>query len=177
MRLAPLLSWLALAVAACAPGPKITVDYDRAADFSKLRTYTWVQPDTLPMSPLLWGQFVAAVDGELAQKGLVAVDSLPDIYISAFAGLPDETVVDTDRHGYGYGPGWYYGGAPMGSRTTVAQYTRGTLVVDLWDAETKRLVWRGTGSDIASDDPAVNAEKIRAGVQGMFRRYPPSASP
>ena len=58
--------------------------------------------------------------------------------------------------GWGYGPGWGWGGGMggMGSSTTsVRNYSVATVVLDLWDAKQKRLVWRGTVSDTMSDNP------------------------
>jgi hypothetical protein len=63
----------------------------------------------------------------------------------------------------GYGmAGWgYYGMAagPVSSTTRVVEYTRGTLVVDIWDAKSKELVWRGTVSDTLPDN-VQKAEKL-----------------
>ena len=65
----------------------------------------------------------------------------------------------------------------MGSSTsTVRTYTTGTLVLDMWDASAKKLVWRGVASDTVSDDPAKNAKKIDQVARKMFERYPPSGS-
>ena len=116
------------------------------------------------------------VDEQLVKKGLSRVDSTPDAFVTYHGGTSDETVVDTDFYGYGYGPGWYGGEAPAGSASAVAKFQSGTLIVDLWDARTKRLVWRGIATDIRSDDPAVNAEKVRVAVEELFARYPPGAA-
>jgi hypothetical protein len=44
----------------------------------------------------------------------------------------------------------------------------GTLVVDLYDTNTKRLVWRGTASDTLSDDPSKNEKKLEEAVSKMI---------
>ncbi len=63
----------------------------------------------------------------------------------------------------------------MGSSTTqVRTYQMGTLVVDLWDAQAKQLVWRGVASDTISDNPQQNEKKIDKAAEEMFKRYPPS---
>lgn len=176
-RARPWFAWtiLVLVVGGCGTSPHVNFDYDHDVDFSSYRTYAWVGSDTLAADPLMRQRIVSAIDEQLAAKGLTKTDASPDLYVLAAGSTSDETVVDTDHYGYGYGPGWYYGGAPMSSRTTVTRYTRGTLVVDLSDARTKSLVWRGTASDIMAEDPAVNTEKVRVAVQQMFERYPPPA--
>ena len=60
---------------------------------------------------------------------------------------------------YGMGTwGGYYGmsAGPVSTTTRVVEYTMGTLVVDIWDAATKELVWRGEVTDSLSDS---NVEK------------------
>jgi Domain of unknown function (DUF4136) len=168
------LTVCALLAGGCATSPKVNFDYDHDTNFSSYRTYAWVEPEKPPADPLMRQRIIAAIEEQLADKGLTKAEASPDVYVLAVGGATDETVVDTDHYGYGYGPGWYYGGAPMSSQTTVTRYTRGTLVVDLSDAHTKQLVWRGTATDIMNEDPAVNAEKVRVAVQELFKRYPPA---
>ena len=46
-------------------------------------------------------------------------------------------------------------------------------MVDLYDAHTKKLVWRGVGTDTASDKADKNAKEIQKAVDKMFKDYPP----
>jgi len=71
----------------------------------------------------------------------------------------EEVRLHTTTMGYGYGPGFYrdpYWGRGLGmssSTTQVDTFTKGTLVVDAWDARTKQLVWRGTVESVVPGDP------------------------
>jgi len=66
-----------------------------------------------------------------------------------------------------------YGG--MGSaQTTVNEYLVGTLV-DMFDAKSKNLVFRGTAQDELSDNPDKNAKKLEKASAKMFKNFPPSA--
>jgi Domain of unknown function (DUF4136) len=49
----------------------------------------------------------------------------------------------------------------VGGATTAraVEYQKGTLVVDIWDPETKELVWRGTASDILISDKVEKTQK------------------
>lgn len=69
------------------------------------------------------------------------------------------------------GPGT---GGPVSTTTTVRKYTRGTLVVDIWDALTKHLVWRGTATDTASENPEKNEQNLKKAMERKFRECPPS---
>jgi hypothetical protein len=57
--------------------------------------------------------------------------------------------------------------------TTVENYRVGTLVVDMYDAQNKRLVWRGTSTDTLSDKPENNEKKLDKAVDKMFKDFPP----
>ncbi|MEE9264899.1 MAG: DUF4136 domain-containing protein [Vicinamibacteria bacterium] len=52
----------------------------------------------------------------------------------------------------------------------------GTLVVDIWDASTKKLVWRGTASKTLSDDPSKSTKNINEAMAKIFKEYPPQGS-
>ena len=171
---------LLLAMSACS-SRQVNFDYAHEADFSSYHTFAWHLEDTsLEEENMLAHQrIVAAVEQQLTAKGLRKVDSKPDVYVTYHGEDKENMTLSTTSMGYGYGPGWGWGGfygAGMGSTTTqVRTYTVGTLVVDIWDAAAKALVWRGIASDTISNSPQRNAQKIDDAVTDMFRRYPPPA--
>jgi hypothetical protein len=52
----------------------------------------------------------------------------------------------------------------------------GTLVVDLFDANAKKLIWRGSSSDTLSNKADKNIKDLDKGVQKMFEHFPPDSS-
>ena len=99
----------------------------------------------------------------------------------------EEFAIDTNTWGYGFGRGWYWGHGggnysrgvylggiePVNTTTTIRKYTQGTLVVDIWDARTKELIWRGTATDSVSDSPEKNEKKMKKAMEKLFKNYPP----
>ena len=174
---------LAVVVTVGCSSQKIDYDYAHEADFSKYKTYAWHEDDKDSLkaqNPLANERVMSAVDQQLSAKGLRKVGSDPDVYVTYHAQSKENMSLDTTTMGYGYGPGWgwggFYGGGMMGMGSTTTQvrtYQTGTLVVDIWDAKAKELVWRGIGSDTISDSPQKNAKKIDSAMQQMFRHYPP----
>lgn len=167
-----------LVVVSCS-SMKISNDYDRNADFAGFKTYSWVEGQTLEGDyPLVHERLVRAIEGQLAMKGLNEADSNPDVFVTYHADENESIRIDTDHFGYGYGPGWYWGGMGMGSSTTrVRSYTQGTLIVDVWDAKQKRLVWRGTATDTVSESPTPQKidKKVNQAIGKMFESFPPPA--
>ena len=174
-RLAILL--VVFAVMTACSSRKVNFDYDRQADFSKYQTYAWHEVDTSlkDEDPLAHSRVMSAVDRELSAKGFRRADSNPDVYVTYHGENDERMTLRTTSMGYGYGSDFYWGGGGMGSSTTqVHTYQVGTLVVDLWDAQAKELVWRGVVSDTISDNPQQNETKIDKAAEEMFKRYPPS---
>lgn len=157
----------------------VNTDFDPSADFSKFKTYTWIEKpvnvsgnaqQAQVHSGLLGKRIMNAVDGQMVQKGFTKVEDNPDIFVVYHTGVQDKVQV-TDW-GYGYGPygGWYGGGG-----VDVYQYQEGTLIVDLVDAATKQLVWRGTAQAVLGGNKSPEQQQqILDNVAGrMFQKYPP----
>ncbi len=166
---------------------KVYIDYDKQADFTKYRTYAWGE-GTAAQNPLMDRRIVAAIDEQLAGKGFQKSDKSPDMFVSYHAATSKEVSYTTTSYGYGYGPSWgasygrYGGGMGMwgvglstGTATPVT-VVKGTLVVDIYGAEPKLLLWRGTGNDTIHADPEKVENQIRDVVTEMFETFPPPAS-
>lgn len=59
--------------------------------------------------------------------------------------------------------------------TTVENIPVGTLVVDIFDANTKKLIWRARGSDTLSGKPEKNEKKLEHRVAEIFQHFPPES--
>jgi hypothetical protein len=73
---------------------------------------------------------------------------------------------------YGYGPGWGWG---MGHATTTFNtydYKVGTLVVDVFDAKEKKLIWEGIGQGTINDNLKKRDENIPKAVAEIMKEYP-----
>jgi hypothetical protein len=46
----------------------------------------------------------------------------------------------------------------------------------MFDAGSKKLIWRSSASDTLSGNPEKNTKNLDKGVQNMFSHYPPSPS-
>ena len=77
---------------------------------------------------------------------------------------------------YGGVGGWgYHGwGVGMGTATTYENvYTVGTLILDVYDAKTQKLLWRGSASDTIPEKSSSLAKKIDKAVTKMMKKFPP----
>src|ERR1700680_2642065 len=150
---------------------QVKTDYDRSADFSHYKTYSWEKVQT--QDPLWVDRIKQAVNGALTAKGLTPVDSGGDVSIVAIEMTKNQQNLNTFYDGFG--GGWRWGGGFGDATTTVNNYKVGTLVVDLFDTKTKTVIWRGSSSDTLSDKSDKNIKSLDKGVQKMFDHFPPEA--
>ena len=84
------------------------------------------------------------------------------------ASLDAKLSIDTLYSGGGLG-GW---GPPGNSSARVRSYTVGTLVVDMFDAKSKRAVWRGTASGALPKSADQASAKTQEAIDRMFASFP-----
>jgi len=152
-------------------GGDVKTDYDRNANFAQYKTYSWERVQT--RDPLMVDRIKSAVNGSLAAKGLTEVPTGGDLSIVAIEVTHNQQTLDTFYNNFGGGR--RFGG--FGDATTTTEtYRVGTLVVDLSDLTTKKLVWRGSASDTLSDKSEKNIDNLDKGVVKMFKKFPPDPS-
>jgi hypothetical protein len=167
---------LMLSFAGNASAQQVKTDYDRSTNFAQYKSYSWKHVKT--QDPLDVDRIKSAVNAALAAKGWTQVDSGGDVSIVALEITRDQQTLNTFYDGLGGGWGWRrFGGGGFGQATTTTEtYKVGTVVVDLFDAKTKQLIWRGTESDTLSNKSDKNIKNLDKGVEKMFKQFPPGSS-
>jgi hypothetical protein len=161
------------------------VRYNFAADedFSRYKTYKWVQvKDAQQLDQIADEQLKSAVNAELAKKGLtLATGDDADLFIAYQVALNQEKQFTSFNTGWGYGPGWgggWYGPGGMTSSTTTGSTSTihvGSLDLDMYDAQAKKLVWRGTVSKTLNPKakPGKRQKNLTKAVAKLLKNYPP----
>jgi Domain of unknown function (DUF4136) len=151
---------------------KTIVDYDHSRDFSQYRTYSWLE---VKAGNSLWTDRIrSAVDSQLTAKGWNKVPLGGDAAVAAFGSTHSQPRIETFYDGFG--GGWFWRGFGPGiATTTVENVPVGTLVVDIFDTPSKKLIWRAQATDVLSDKPEKNEKKLEKSVEEMFKHFPPKA--
>jgi hypothetical protein len=151
--------------AALARADKVSTDYDRTVNFAKYKTFMWIdQPQTA--EPFMSERIMASVNRQLTARGLRLVSDGADLAIGANLATEEKHTWETyySGSGWGWGSGW--------STTTERTYQVGTLTVDLFDAQSKKLVWEGVGIDTLSRHADKRIRDTDKQVGKMFRDFP-----
>jgi Domain of unknown function (DUF4136) len=177
-RLCAVLGAALLLLASGVSAQSTKVDFDKAFDFSKAKTYA-IKIGTTWGNDLSERRVLAEFDEALTGKGWTkAPEGQADIDVVLHGATETKRTANTfysgGMGGYGYGYRGFGGG--MGTaQTTVSEYTVGTLVVDMFDAKSKNLVFRGTAADEISDNPSKNVKKLEKASAKLFKNFPPTA--
>jgi hypothetical protein len=151
------------------PAQDVKTDYDHSFNFSQLKTFA-VKVGTSWGDPLAEQRAKDAVTQQLTAKGWTQTDeSTADAIVVIHGATKSEQSLDT----FYSGGGWGWGGGM--ATTTVNTVHVGSGVVDIFDAKTKKLVFRGTAQDELSDKPEKNEKKIEKATEKMFKDFPPGS--
>lgn len=173
---------LALLAIGTAIAQDVRYNFDKKADFSKFKTYKWVEIKGAQKFNELVDQAVKqAIEVQLAKKGLVKTDGEnADVFIAYQGAITQEKEFNSYDTSWGYGPGWYGGGwyrAPSSSWSTGQTSTIyvGQIAVDIYDSAGKSLVWRGLASKTIDQKakPDKQQKNLNKAMEKLFKGYPP----
>jgi len=175
---------LLLAGAGSALAQDVRYNFDSAANFAAFKTYKWVViKGSTQLSDLADRQVKAAVDAELATKGLTKSESdTADLFIGYQAAIGKEKEYTSFDSGWGYGPGygragWYGGGGGGITTGTTSTIYVGQLALDMYATSPKTLVWRANASKTLDTEakPEKQEKNLKNAVAKMLKNYPPKA--
>lgn len=177
---------LALGSAGCST-LVIDRDFDPEYDFASLRTYAWMpdpQPETgdprIDRNELLFQRIDRAVDRVLAEKGYRETSAEEaDFLVGYYLTLEQKVDARVVNDYYGWAPTWgYWGPYPYGPRsrseTYIYEYDQGTLILDVADAEKRKLIWRGTATDEVNfqSSPEEKEKAVNTAVEKILEGFP-----
>jgi len=159
---------LLLLVAAPVFGQQVSVNYNHSASFAQYHTYAWGSNNANQIQNSILAQ-VAQQDINSAMQGkglqMVQENQNPDIILTANGGMKQQTSYSAwGMRGIGGGMGGI----------TPEQNVEATMIVDLYDAKTQTLIWRGIAQNTLSNNGNKNQEMVQKAVQKMFKQWPKS---
>jgi Domain of unknown function (DUF4136) len=181
------IAGLVLVWCVAASAQDIKYNYLQGTDFSKYKTYKWVQiPNVQYPNSILDDQIKRAIDAQLALKGLTKTEDNPDLYVAYQAAVNQEKQWNSystggDMWGWGGWGGWGGRGGMGGmggmstTTTTSSTINIGTLNLDIYDIGTKKQVWRGEATKTlgSGKDPKKVEKNLNKAMAKLMKKYPP----
>ena len=147
-------------------GQQVSVNYNHDVDFSQFHTYAWGSNNANAIKDSILAKVAQQdINAAMQSKGLTMVqeNQNPDLLLTANGGLKEQT----SWNAWGM-RGW---GGGMGS-ITPEQNVVGTMIVDLFNAKSQELVWRGIAENTLNNKGNKNQEMVHKAVDKMFKQWP-----
>ncbi len=165
----------------------IAIDYDPEASFENLKTYNWV-PGTpvktgnvkLDSDSLLHGRIKSQIENWLDSHGYKKADvKHADFLVTYYVTVEKKTEILSINDYYGYPGDWgygYYGYSGVYNRFYAYEYDYGTLIIDIVNSKTRKLMWRGSiGQQVFDrESPEKKIARIAKAVDAVLRKFPPN---
>ena len=171
---------------------KVVSDFDPSVDFTQYKTfeyYGWIEDSDKLINDLDKRRIENAFGDEFEARGLEFVEDGGDLVVGLFIVTQQktQTTAHTTSMGamgamgggyggyggyYGYGPGWGWGGGHSTTTYSEYDYVEGTLVCDIYDKTTEKLIWEGIGTKTLDNDPGTRDEGIPKSVKKIMAEYP-----
>lgn len=176
------LLFAGLFAVACS-GIQVVSDYDKTVDFNahkSLEYYGWADESDKIMNRFDKERIEKAFADEFRKRGIEVVQDNADIIVSLYIVTEQktQTSASTTHMGggyggyYGYGPGYGWGTGHSTTTYHEYDYTVGTLIVSVFDATEKHLIWEGVGKGTIEENPKNADERIKRAVAAIMAQYP-----
>ena len=163
---AVLFAMLMCITSAIAVGQQVSVNFNHDQSFAQYHTYAWGSNNANAIKDSILAQVAKQdIDAAMQAKGLQKVEESqnPDLILTANGGMKEQTSYSAwGMRGIGGGMG---GISPE-------QNVIGTMIIDLYDAKTQSLIWRGIAQDTLSNNGNKNQQIVEKAIQKMFKQWP-----
>jgi hypothetical protein len=149
---------------------EVKIDYDPTVDFARFRTIAWGE-GTPADDPELEQRIHAAIERELIPLGIREVREDSDLLIITHASIDGGKTIDVTL--FEYWPRYEGWKRPLAVADEAWDSPLGALVVDILEASTRRLLWRGVATGNVAKTSERRWEKLDRTMAGLFKGFPP----
>lgn len=180
--------WLLALLLVASPvwAQKVFIDYDKDYDLSSIKTFAWTDTEETSLEkshPLYHSRIVNGIEYYMTRGGAAQVEQDPDVYVTYHGSSETGVSVNVSRYAVVYPTGWWHGGyysyfgypsvaVGVGTTSNMDVYKHGTLVVDVWDARTNALVWRGIATEVdVTEEAKVMVKRLDKALAKMVKKW------
>jgi hypothetical protein len=165
----------------CSPAIRVYHEIDKSSPVDQYHTFQWAKTDSAAWksNPLYFNELndrriKQAVNDLLTAKGYLPGSDISDLTLRYNIRVDEQSILLPDPYGYLYGDYW------MMPRDNLFRYREATLILDVWNSQTRKLIWRGWA--VAAVEVVFEQEKnpeviIRSAVTKILDAFPAHATP
>ena len=164
---------------------KVNTDYDKKADFTVYKTVSFLGwQDDVTLNDFDKKRFTDAFREEFDKRNLTLVESGGDMAIALYIVVEQKTSTTAYTNYYGGGAGRGYrrggrggwGGGYSSTSYSESDYLEGTLVMDVFDGESKEQIWQAVATKTVNEKPEKREKSIPKGVTKIMKKFPINVS-
>jgi hypothetical protein len=151
----------------------VTIDYDHTVNFLKFKTYTWTKLHAT--DPTVEDRITIALNRDMGGRYMTEVPKGGDVSITAVEATQDKQEFTTFYNSLGdfaWQRGWGSAGF-LDAQATLNDVPVDTLIIDMYDTKTHKLLWRGTVTETVATSGDKNGQMIDKAVTLLIGKYPP----
>ena len=158
--------------AASAPAQTVTIDYDHTVNFLKFKTFTWTKLHAT--DPSVEDRITIAFNRDMAGRYMSESDH-GDLLITAVDATHDAQEFGTFYDSLGSDYSWQrpWASGFMDSQAGLSDIPVNTLIIDMYDGKTHKLLWRGTVTEALAGSTDKKDNAIDRAVTDLISKYPP----
>ena len=151
----------------------VTVDYDHSVNFLKFKTYTWEKVHAT--DPGVEDRITIAVNRDMGGRYMTEAPKGGDVTITAVDATQDKQEFSTFYNSLGSDYSWQrpWGSGFLDSQAALEDIPLNTLVIDMYDTKTHKLLWRGTVTEPMAGSEDKKDNTIDTAVTLLISKYPP----
>jgi len=168
-------------------GIPVSQDFERDFDFSGLRTFAWDlnednQWGVAGSNELVDRRIIAAIENTLTAQQFSQVDREKADFLVLYNVEVDQRISSSNVSGgvsMGRSSRGRHGSIGISTGSQVRTYEQGTLLIDVVDVASDKLVWRGVSAQALPDlsDPQRLTDHINNTVAAILKQFPPGGKP
>lgn len=180
-RLLP-ISFIALIVSACS-GIPVSQDFEQGFNFSVLKTFAWdanedSQWGLAGSNELVDRRIIAAIENTLTARQFTQVHAAKADFLVLYNVQVEQRISSSNVSGgisMGRSSRGRHGSIGISTGSQVRTYEQGTLLIDVIDVASDKLVWRGTSAQALPDlsDPQRLTDHVNNTVAAILKQFPP----
>lgn len=177
---------LIFSITACS-GIQVSQDFEQGFDFSSLKTFAWdanedSQWGVADSNELVDRRIRSAIENTLTAKQFSQADTKQSDFLVLYNVVVEQRISSSNVSGgvsMGRSTRGRHGSIGISTGSQVRTYDQGTMLIDVIDVASDKLVWRGSSSQALSDlsDPQRLTDHINATVAAIFEQFPPGGRP